>query len=240
MFGVHGFTPQSVDPSWAIYLDLDGVMADYDAGIRKLGFHPDPTKKNDLLQRGTNDPFKRAMYEAVKGTDYYRTLPLMIGARDLYLTVEAAEPIICTAAPVFGDYETPVHHNPYWLGAQYHKRAWVEEVLLPEVEMARGTSQGSWITPFRRYPIPDDRFICTAFGTKHEFIGRKPSDHQILIDDRRDNCCDWAAAGGIAILHQDALETQQFLHALKSPVRRREVFTSVPGGGQIAGLKELA
>lgn len=229
-----------VDPAWAIYLDLDGVMADYDAGIRKLGFLPDPAKKNDLLQRGTNDPFKRAMYEAVKGTDYYRTLPLMVGALDLYIAIEAAGPIVCTAAPVFGDYETPVHHNPYWLGAQYHKRAWVEETLLPQVEMLREQAKGSWITPFKRYPIPDERFICTAFGTKHDYIGRKASAVQILIDDRRDNCSDWAAAGGIAILHKDALDTIAALRVLKEGRAVRDTFALVPGGGMIAGLAALA
>jgi hypothetical protein len=44
---------------WAVYLDLDGVFADYDAGIRRLGFEPDPAKKNELNRSGSNDPFKR-------------------------------------------------------------------------------------------------------------------------------------------------------------------------------------
>lgn len=214
---------------FAIYLDLDGVLADYDAGIRKLGFQPDDKRKN-LNRSGTNDPFKRSMYDAIKGTDFYRKLPFMPSAGYLYKACSAANPIILTASPKFGATEDDYFLNPYWLGAAYHKRAWVEEALLPFA--TANPSLG-------RVAIPDERFICTTSVRKQEFIGRKHSAHQILIDDRRDNCVRWARAGGVAIFHTSAQTSIAALDAYQDPRRMREVFAFVPFGGLIAGLVDV-
>lgn len=192
-----------------IYLDLDGVMADYDAGIRALGFKPDPTKKNELNRSGSKDPFKRQMYEAIKGTDFYRALPFMPGAIDLYREIRAYSPIILTAAPKFDATEENYYLNPHWLGASYHKRHWVEHKLLPHVANAhdlRGV----------RIPIPDDQFICTTSARKFEFMHRRRGEHQVLIDDRVDNCRWWEEAGGHAILHCDAAQTIHLLNEYRS------------------------
>lgn len=226
---------------YAIYLDLDGVLADYDAGIRRLGLIPDPTKKNDLNRSGTKDPFKRKMYEAIQGTDFYRSLPLMGGAVELYRAVRLANPIILTAAPKFGGTEEDYFVNPYWLGAAYHKRVWVEHVLLPQA-LPRRVERWGKMTDVHddRIAIEDERFICTTSARKQEFMWRRHSDHQILIDDRRDNCVRWARSGGIAILHTQATTT---ILALEDYVAGgdtlRERFTLVPGGGLIAGLTDV-
>jgi|GEM_PF-4255815 len=227
---------------YAIYLDLDGVLADYDAGIRKLGFNPDPAKKNELNRSGSKDPFKRTMYEAIRGTDFYRYLPIMPGSLDLLRAVSDAGPIILTAAPKFGATENDYFLNPHWLGAAYHKRVWVEERLLPEAfpNRVRGFAPGGWRDSVPdRIAIPDERFICTTSARKQEFIGRKHSEHQLLIDDRRDNCIRWAAAGGAAILHTDPKFTLHFLEGYQNENIRRAAFTLVPGGGLIAGLTDI-
>lgn len=233
--------PLPID-DYAIYLDLDGVAADYDGGIRRQGFKPDPTKKNDLNRSGSNDPFKRAMYEAIKGTAFYRDLPLLPGAARLYRAIQRANPIILTAAPKFGASEEDYYLNPHWLGAAYHKRWWVENRLLPEalpVEVEKW-GQKSWVQE-DHIAIEDERFICTTSARKQEFIYRKHSDHQILIDDRRDNCVRWARAGGIAILHVDADTTIDTLtvYSLGGSAGVRARFKTVAGGGLIAGLDDV-
>jgi hypothetical protein len=201
---------------WAVYLDLDGVFADYDAGIRRLGFEPDPAKKNELNRSGSNDPFKRAMYEAIQGTDFYARLPMMQGSAALYTHVKDAKPIILTAAPKFGATEDDYFLNPYWLGAAYHKRRWVEDYLLPEALPEQYIAWGMALTRRRaRIEIEDERFICTTSARKHEFIGRKHGRRQLLIDDRRDNCVRWARAGGAAILHTDVRETIASINVLQ-------------------------
>lgn len=228
---------------YAIYLDMDGVIADYDAGIRHMGFEPDPKKKNALNRSGSNDPFKRTMYDAIKGTEFYRSLPFMPGALDLYAAIAAAEPIILTASPKFGASEDDYFLNPYWLGAAYHKRAWMEQCLLPMMHpgsvMLRDESGALVSTYPRRVALPDERFICTTSSRKQEFIGRKHSDHQILIDDRRDNCVRWARAGGTAIMHTSAGETIGMLDAYREGgPAMKAIFTIVPFGGMVGGLND--
>lgn len=224
---------------YAIYLDLDGVMADYDAGIRELGFVPDPSKKNELNRSGTKDPFKRVMYEAIQGTDFYFTLPFMRGAVDLYRRVEAHEPIILTAAPKFGASEDDYFVNPHWLGAAYHKRRWVEDVLLRAVQ-ERNTARGIYGGIDKRVPIPDERFVCTTSARKQDFLGRKHSEHQILIDDRRDNCVRWARAGGVAILHKHCDETIDALSLFKHGLSQFNpaYYQKLDNGGVVLGLDD--
>ena len=187
----------------AIYVDLDGVLADYDAGIRRLGFDIDPSVKNDLNRSGTDNPLKRQMYEAIKGTSFYAGLPLMPDALKLWSGIRRADPIITTAAPKFGATEENYYLNPYWLGAAYHKRRWMEEGFLPSV----------YATP--RAPLADERFICTTSARKSEFMHRKKSPHQILIDDRIANCVAWVEAGGYAHLYDgNADKALRFIHNL--------------------------
>jgi len=228
---------------YAIYLDLDGVLADYAAGITAYGFKPDPARKNEYLRSGTDDPFKRSMFEAIKGTEFFRHLPLCPGALDLYRYVKESKPMFLTAAPLFGASQENYFLNPHWLGASYHKRAWVEHTLLPRVtpklthllDESTGAVQEYYAD---RVSIEhDDYFICTTSFKKQEFIGRKHSDHQILIDDRRDNCVRWARAGGVAIIHTSAEKTIATLAAyMEYGAAMREAFTIVPFGGMIAGL----
>lgn len=164
----------------AVYIDLDGVEADYATGMRKLGFDIDPLHSSTT---GTQHPRRHEMDDRIKGTDFYATLGFMPGAMDLWNAVSALDPIINTCAPKFGSTEEDYFLNPYWLGAAYCKRRWSEAAF------------------FGGRIMPDPRFICTIAGHKHKFIGRKPAQHQLLIDDHVRNCEDWCNAGGYAILH---------------------------------------
>ncbi len=216
---------------FTFYLDLDGVCADYDAGIRSYGFDIDPAYKNDLNKSGTKNPLKRQMYEAIKGKDFYYHLPFMPGAVALYSMIEPAKPIILTAAPKFDGDESNYYVNPHWLGAAYHKRRWVEERLLPAVygtgELG-GIPVGQWADfdtdrSVRRVSIPDEQFVCTTSARKKEFMHRRKTPRQVLIDDRIDNCRWWAEAGGEAVFHSSAETSARLLNLLV------KVPTPVPG-----------
>jgi len=224
---------------YAIYLDLDGVLADYNKGMERFGYFIDPSVKLDLNRSGTSHPLKREMYETVKGTDFYFTLPLLPGAVDLYAAVAAADPIILTAAPKFGGTEDDYFLNPYWLGAAYHKRRWVECHLLREVEAARA-DEDAHTRPWDSVPIPDGRFVCTTSARKWQFMNRKHSDHQILIDDRIDNVRTWAEKGGIGILHVDSPTSIRALRELYEPASNAREWSGVGESGVLFDPRKSA
>lgn len=224
---------------FTIYWDMDGVVADYVGGMRALGGMAADQYTEDRIEMlnrsGTQSSEKRAAYDMIKGTDFYYRLPILPGSVGLYRKYRDHNPHVLTASPKFGATETDYYVNPFWLGAQYNKRRWMEEVFLPQVEHPNARSE------VPRVPMADDRFICTISVKKHSFINRHHTEHQVLVDDRRDNCVDWARAGGIAIMHVSPLQTDAALEALISG--SREGFISVSHGadhtlGMIHGLAD--
>lgn len=187
------------------YHDLDGVHADYAAGMRKLGYDVSQELRKKFLSPGTGHPLKREMYEKIKGTDFFRWLPIMPGAVDMYRALKSSrEPVILTASPLFGATEDNYYLNPYWQGAKYHKRGWVEHIFLPQTKPYEDFAFGMRRTHYSDHiAIADENFICTTSKRKHEFLHHKHSTRQLLIDDKIENVSAWAEAGGLGILHLD-------------------------------------
>lgn len=196
----------------AVYWDFDGVLANYAKGMRRLGYHVDEGLRRTLLKRDTGHPLKREMYEKIKGTDFFRYLEAMPGSVEMYQAIKTASPsLFLTASPLFGATEDDYFLNPYWLGAAYHKRLWLEHVFLPQAYPRHDVAFGMPRTHYSdRIAVADERFICTTSLRKHQFIGRRHSTKQILVDDRIENIEAWVKAGGMGILH---LDPQTTLHA---------------------------
>ena len=90
-------TPKIKRPSnFRIFLDCDGVLADFDTGFMQLtGINS--AEYEDIY--GTKD-FWTTIHKA---TDFFGTLPLMPGAQELYDAVAHIRPIILTGCP-FGNW----------------------------------------------------------------------------------------------------------------------------------------
>lgn len=79
-----------------IFLDVDGVMADFDTAAEQLfGLPPRKTE----AELGT--PRFWVDLKSVPG-GFFRTLPLMPGARELYAAVRHLNPIMLTGCPMGG------------------------------------------------------------------------------------------------------------------------------------------
>jgi hypothetical protein len=97
-----------------LYLDLDGVLADFDRGAEAVfGMPPEEYQ----AKYGPGGFWKKLSRTA----DFYNTLELLPDAMELYKAVEHVDPIILTGLPI-GKWAEP------------QKRAWVERVF-PNVQL---------------------------------------------------------------------------------------------------------
>lgn len=176
----------------AIYLDLDGVLADFDAGLRALGIEPaaELNRSRDAMPEEMRQR-KEAIYERIAATRFYEDLPLMPGAEALWQAVVDLEPIILTAAP---SYYRDRPGNAFAAAAQ-QKFRWVRA---------------------RLGDVPPERFVCTTSGRKQSFLGLVDGTPQVLVDDREANVERWRQAGGLGILHLDSEATIESLKAIRA------------------------
>ncbi|TIU94670.1 MAG: hypothetical protein E5W09_22585 [Mesorhizobium sp.] len=79
-----------------LFLDCDGVLADFDAAFAAQFGHPPRVYE---AQKGSNTFWRDIQHEA---KDFYRNLPLMADARVLYDAVAHLRPIILTGCPLGG------------------------------------------------------------------------------------------------------------------------------------------
>jgi hypothetical protein len=85
----------SVDAVRKLYLDCDGVLADFDAGATAvLGMGP-----HEFQDRYGRRRFWQALAAA---PDFYFSLPLLSDAKELFEAVRHLEPIILTGLPLGG------------------------------------------------------------------------------------------------------------------------------------------
>lgn len=134
-----------------LYVDLDGVLADFDRDVEELtGKSPAEWKKKDgldnLPQHSHDDS---AMWEAIhKHKDFYRNLKKMPDADELWDYVLKYEPNILTAIPR----RTSVPD------AEEHKREWVKEHLGKHVPFFIGPySKNKQRFSKKGYILIDDR-----------------------------------------------------------------------------------
>lgn len=172
-----------------IYLDMDGVLMDFDRGLKEAGFfvwHEQPG--NRMYHHMPKDQWTpdelthdRQIQNLMRRPEFWHGLQPM---PDAFLLWEHCAPWghhILTAAPSAAG----------------------------GLEMARTNKWGSIGRHFDPHFSPS-RFNCCLRSEKQQFA----ANGSILVDDMPANCEEWTAAGGTAILHKDAISTIKILKEL--------------------------
>jgi hypothetical protein len=160
----------------ALYIDLDGVLADFVQGAADRGFDAGLFNRPTAQLSDVGKKEQIAFYEAIAFSDFYAELPLMPDALELWRAVLPHDPLILTGLPTFrhrDDARAAFEH------AAEGKRAWCARIL--------GLSK--------------EQVICTRSRDKKDYVGNLGRTHSVLIDDRKRNIREWREAGGIGVVH---------------------------------------
>lgn len=173
-----------------VYLDMDGVLADFDGGLADRGFfiereHNRLFKQNVDKSLWTETELKNDLIVQgyMEETGFFRNLRMLSGADKLW--VAAGSPVVLTARPKKEDKGQRVEKE---------KREWVEEYF---------------------GQISENRFICCLRSEKKQYatyLGKFPN---ILVDDLEWNCSEWKKAGGYAVLYKNAEQAVKDLNEAK-------------------------
>jgi len=169
-----------------IYLDMDGVLADFDEGCRLRGVSNDHSFLHIPHEQWSNEQveLEKEVERCMRTKGFWANLPMM---KDAIVLIDYVNRIgklkVLTARPRFDDIADMVKQE---------KEYWLNENL------------GIWA---------DNTICCLRHEKQNYAIEHLDTAYEdvwfqnILVDDLEANCEDWASAGGIAILHTSAQES---------------------------------
>ena len=169
---------------------MDGVLADFEKSAANYRTRGDLNRATDLLS-DEQQQAKREFYLSIEGTDFYKDLPVMAGAKNM---LDAARAI--AGVNIFILTKVPAAKN-FVSGENEQKKIGEEKI--------------NWILSyFADYFTQGNIIIVT--GNKSGLI--QPTKSDILIDDRPDNIAAWESSGGMGILFITADEAVTELRKL--------------------------
>mmetsp|Transcript_18378 Transcript_18378/g.42563 ORF Transcript_18378/g.42563 Transcript_18378/m.42563 type:complete len:331 (+) Transcript_18378:125-1117(+) len=177
--------------SFHIFCDLDGVLCDFDAGVRTLhwdGLGPDAMSK-------------RQMWRLIgRSKKFYETLPWTHDGRRLWDAIRPYHPDILTGVP---------HGSRHAV----EKFQWCRRELstkVHHVHMAASASRHAPVDKRQRVESQMTNVITCWSNNKYHESGK----NAVLIDDRISLAADWENAGGIFIHHTSTERTLRKLRDL--------------------------
>jgi 5'(3')-deoxyribonucleotidase len=179
-----------------IYLDMDGVLADFDGALLQRGI----TNENQFIHKPREEwtpaeqELDKVVVACMSEPDWFYNLPVLEGASDLVAQACIyGQPTVLTARPKIDKMNTAVQKSK-WLAQNFP-----------------GLFTNNFICCLRhekqKYAKEAGDGPCQEFG-----IYDKPN---ILVDDLESNCREWEAAGGKAVLYKNA---KQAIEDLKNIV----------------------
>jgi hypothetical protein len=176
-----------------IYLDMDGVLMDYEGAIKAHNIKPYPEGAHWISKPRAEWPpamvaADKAYVECMMLPTFWPSIKPLPDAHLLWQYARLFPTHVLTATPTDrpGEYKFSSIRNM----------------------IARQKRDSIWSNFDPTFPAD-----CINICLRHEKASyAKPGS--ILVDDTPGNCQEWEAAGGVAILHKDALSTIRILQEL--------------------------
>lgn len=187
-------TTSSSSSEYKIYCDLDGVLVDFDAGVRNIsgGRSPDDFPNSSM------------MWSAISRADrFYANLPWTSDGKALWsvLVAHIPTPNILTGVPMSNK-------------SREEKFAWCKRELagdglvINHVDLAGKKSSHELITGRRKDNTPGVVNVITCWSKNKHYESKR---NHVLIDDRLALKDEWEKAGGLFIHHTSTQRTLAML-----------------------------
>jgi hypothetical protein len=193
--------PSPPKQRFKVFCDLDGVLVDFETGIRNL-FPDEPYHTFSIA-----DLHRQTMWTRVSKTNsFFEHLAWAPGGKQLWSAIRHLEPDILTGVPVYQDSRT-------------EKFKWCQRELGLDLQDMEHVDKAGWwyshvcVNGARRSEQATHIVTCWSHN-KH----RESGPGAVLIDDRLSLKADWEKAGGIFIFHRtgdtDATLQQLYDHGI--------------------------
>lgn len=193
------FAPQRIadQSEIRVYCDLDGVLVDFEAGIRSIF----PDLPEEFSSFHIPDLKRSTMWQKVKQADaFFERLPWTRDGKRLWHAIRDLKPSILTGVP----------NHP---SSRIEKLRWCERELGVEVNHIDMAGHfRSHLNVNGQKKLPDKCNVITCWSDNKHF---ESGPNAVLIDDRLCLRERWEAAGGIFIHHDGDVDlTLQKLHSI--------------------------
>jgi len=199
-------------PKYHIYCDLDGVLVDFEAGVRSV-----------CEGQGTDSLDKKKMWSAIARNDtFFEHLPWTCDGKELWEAIHTLSPDILTGIPMI--YPSRFHKFHWCIRELFHVDT-IQHVDMAGQDMTHTNPDGIYI-PRKRQRNKEshnnednhhDHYCSIAVDvitcwSRNKHMESKPG--AILIDDRQDLGEAWESKGGIFIHHTSTANTLTVLRRL--------------------------
>ena len=164
-----------------IYFDMDGVLADFDAGLAEITKRNDLNMTTDLMNEEQRRAKKEMWLEIERRPVWWHERDEMPGAREMLSKahkIAGGNIFVLSKAPSAKNF---IEKEKYQEFVRQAKKEWIAE-------------------HFPEFFPPEN--VIVMIGSKAELM--KPGPNDILIDDRADNVEAWVREGGRGIVFKSA------------------------------------
>lgn len=172
-----------------LFLDMDGVLMNFEGHVRKHGFWWEGPTYHHLPESEWTEAQAtndRKYKDLMATPDFWTTMEPMADAHMLWNYCRPLGAQVLTATPAKAAYRDRCAND---------KLRSIHQHFDPT--------------------FPSHDFHAVLRSEKRKFAGsHENGDRAILVDDMEPNCREWTEAGGIAILHRDAVSTIRILREI--------------------------